>query len=173
MATTRMAPNGFMNTRSAVLGISRAAFLGLQWASAAPMAATQHGGAGEEPEAEGPGLVMLYILSMVLVLAGGAFAGLTIAFMGQDGVYLKVLKDDVHESQLSRKSAARVLRLLDNGKHWVLVTLLLANVIVNESLPVVLDRCLGGGIAAIVGSTVLIGMCLFPCPSVLYALRRV
>ena len=82
MATTRTAPNGFMNSRSAVLGISRAAFLGLRWASAAPMAAMQHGGGGgEEPEAEGPGLVMLYILSIVLVLAGGAFAGLTIAYV--------------------------------------------------------------------------------------------
>lgn len=78
--------------------------------------------------------------------------------MGQDGIYLKVLKDDVHESHRSRRSAEKVLNLLNQGKHWVLVTLLLANVIVNESLPVVLDRCLGGGIAAIVGSTILIGM---------------
>lgn len=84
--------------------------------------------------------------------------------MGQDGVYLKVLKDDIHESHLSRKSADKVLNLLNKGKHWVLVTLLLANVIVNESLPVVLDRCLGGGIAAIVGSTVLIGTPPAPAP---------
>jgi metal transporter CNNM len=40
----------------------------------------------------------------------------------------------------------------------VLVTLLLSNVIVNETLPVVLDRCFGGGIPAVVGSTVLIGI---------------
>lgn len=79
MATTRTAPNGFMNTRSAVLGIARAAFLGLRWASAAPMAALGHGGGGGEPEAEGPGLVMYGVLSMILVLAGGIFAGLTIA----------------------------------------------------------------------------------------------
>jgi hypothetical protein len=38
--------------------------------------------------------------------------------------------------------------------------LLLSNVIVNETLPVVLDRCFGGGIAAVVGSTVLIGTTL-------------
>lgn len=77
--------------------------------------------------------------------------------MGQDGIYLKVLKDDIHESASKRRAAEKVLNLLTRGKHWVLVTLLLANVIVNESLPVVLDRCLGGGIAAIIGSTVLIG----------------
>ncbi|SPO04989.1 related to MAM3 Protein required for normal mitochondrial morphology [Cephalotrichum gorgonifer] len=157
MAMTRTAPNGFMNTRSAVLGLFRAAFLGLRYVTGAPLAeAMGHGGGSDEPEAEGGDLVMLYILSMVLVLAGGAFAGLTIALMGQDGIYLKVLKDDIHESRRMRRNAEKVLGLLQKGKHWVLVTLLLANVIVNESLPVVLDRCLGGGVAAIVGSTVLI-----------------
>jgi len=50
-----------------------------------------------------------------------------------------------------------VLRLLKRGKHWVLVTLLLGNVITNETLPIVLDRSLGGGWPAVLGSTVLIG----------------
>ena len=50
-----------------------------------------------------------------------------------------------------------MLRLLERGKHWVLVTLLLGNVITNETLPIVLDRSLGGGWPAVLGSTVLIG----------------
>lgn len=75
--------------------------------------------------------------------------------MGQDSIYLQVLQGDPTEPQ--HKNAKRVLDLLNKGKHWVLVTLLLSNVIVNESLPVVLDRTLGGGVAAVVGSTVLIG----------------
>lgn len=54
--------------------------------------------------------------------------------------------------------AARVLNLLQRGKHWVLVTLLLSNVITNETLPIVLDRSLGGGWPAVLGSTVLIGV---------------
>ncbi|KXJ89723.1 hypothetical protein Micbo1qcDRAFT_121348 [Microdochium bolleyi] len=106
------------------------------------------------PEAEGGALWVLYIVSMVLVLSGGAFAGLTIALMGQDEIYLQVLSTDPEEPQ--RKNAKRVLDLLKRGKHWVLVTLLLSNVIVNETLPVVLDRCFGGGVAAVIGSTVLI-----------------
>ncbi|KAI4244086.1 MAG: hypothetical protein L6R42_010546, partial [Xanthoria sp. 1 TBL-2021] len=57
-----------------------------------------------------------------------------------------------------KKHAGRVLRLLKRGKHWVLVTLLLGNVITNETLPIVLDRSLGGGWPAVLGSTVLIGM---------------
>jgi metal transporter CNNM len=56
-----------------------------------------------------------------------------------------------------KKHAASVLKLLQKGKHWVLVTLLLSNVITNETLPIVLDRSLGSGWPAIVGSTVLIG----------------
>lgn len=56
-----------------------------------------------------------------------------------------------------KKHAAKVLRLLQRGKHWVLVTLLLGNVITNETLPIVLDRSLGGGWPAVLGSTALIG----------------
>lgn len=51
-----------------------------------------------------------------------------------------------------------MLRLLKKGKHWVLVTLLLSNVITNETLPIVLDRSLGGGWPAVLGSTILIGI---------------
>ena len=79
--------------------------------------------------------------------------------MGQDSIYLQVLAGDPHEPQ--SKNARRVHDLLNKGKHWVLVTLLLSNVIVNETLPVVLDRSLGGGVAAVIGSTILIGT---PCP---------
>lgn len=52
--------------------------------------------------------------------------------------------------------AAKVLKLLERGKHWVLVVLLLSNVVVNESLPIFLDSILGGGVAAVVSSTTLI-----------------
>lgn len=93
-------------------------------------------------------------VSAFLVLAGGVFAGLTLGLMGQDEVYLKVIatSGEPHE----RKHARKVLRLIGRGKHWVLVTLLLSNVITNESLPIVLDRCLGGGWPAVVTSTALI-----------------
>lgn len=76
--------------------------------------------------------------------------------MGQDEIYLQVLAHSGEASE--RKNAAKVLRLLKRGKHWVLVTLLLSNVITNETLPIVLDRSLGGGWPAVVTSTVLIGM---------------
>ncbi|EGO54131.1 hypothetical protein NEUTE1DRAFT_124458 [Neurospora tetrasperma FGSC 2508] len=129
--------------------------MGISTVTAAPihLGILEHG-ASEEPEEGGASLWVLYLVSAVLVLVGGAFAGLTIALMGQDGIYLQVLARDRTEPQ--QKNAKRVYDLLQRGKHWVLVTLLLSNVIVNETLPVVLDRCLGGGVAAVIGSTVLI-----------------
>ncbi|KAH6617823.1 hypothetical protein B0J18DRAFT_262345 [Chaetomium sp. MPI-SDFR-AT-0129] len=146
--------NGIFAVRSMAVGLARVLSMTLSTAYAAPLDILGHGGGGDEPEADGASLWVLYVASLVLVLSGGAFAGLTIALMGQDGIYLQVMAGDPSEPQ--QKNARRVYELLKKGKHWVLVTLLLANVIVNETLPVVLDRCLGGGVAAVVGSTFLI-----------------
>jgi metal transporter CNNM len=109
----------------------------------------------EPPKEPGDPSLWLYLgVSAALVLSGGAFAGLTIALMGQDEVYLQVIKTSGDGSE--RKNANSVLKLLKHGKHWVLVTLLLSNVITNETLPIVLDRSLGGGWPAVLGSTALI-----------------
>ncbi|KAK2061511.1 DUF21-domain-containing protein [Colletotrichum caudatum] len=143
---------GFGLFRTAVLGLTKALTLGVSSVAAAPIHAVNH--PDREPEAEGSSFWVLMGASIALVLLGGAFAGLTIALMGQDSIYLQVLAGDPDETQ--SRNAKRVYDLLKKGKHWVLVTLLLSNVIVNESLPVVLDRCLGGGVEAVVGSTVLI-----------------
>lgn len=142
--------------RPAVLGLAKLVFLPL--ASAAPLLqARSHGGGDEElPKDPGdPDLYMYLGVAVALVLLGGAFAGLTIALMGQDETYLQVIATSGEGSE--KRHAKRVLRLLNKGKHWVLVTLLLSNVITNETLPIVLDRSLGGGWPAVVSSTVLIG----------------
>ncbi|WVO13451.1 hypothetical protein L204_101067 [Cryptococcus depauperatus] len=94
-------------------------------------------------------------LSIVLVLAGGVFAGLTLALMGSDDLNLRVLSTSSPDLR-ERKSANKVLRLLAKGRHWVLVVLLLGNVIVNESLPIFLDDVLGGGLYAVIASTTMI-----------------
>jgi metal transporter CNNM len=78
--------------------------------------------------------------------------------MVQDEIYLQVIEDSGEGKE--KVHAAKVLNLLRKGKHWVLVTLLLSNVITNETLPIVLDRSLGGGWPAVLGSTVLIGSCI-------------
>ncbi|KAK2761801.1 hypothetical protein FQN54_001629 [Arachnomyces sp. PD_36] len=101
-----------------------------------------------------PSLWLYLGIAAALVLSGGAFAGLTIALMGQDEIYLQVISTSGEASE--KKNAASVLKLLKKGKHWVLVSLLLSNVITNETLPIVLDRSLGGGWPAVLGSTALI-----------------
>lgn len=119
-----------MAFRPAILGLSKAVFT-LGVASAAPIRVLDELHDGNEEE--GTELWVLFVASIFLVLLGGAFAGLTIALMGQDSVYLQVISQDPTEPQ--QKNAGRVLRLLEKGKHWVLVTLLLSNVIVNEVRP--------------------------------------
>ncbi|KAF9438763.1 hypothetical protein BGZ76_005069 [Entomortierella beljakovae] len=143
-----------------------------------------HGGEGEGEggDASSPEFWIKMALIVGLVLIGGVFAGkyknkeknnafhhdlvdqwiiivratkrLTIGLMGLDETNLQVLM--VSGSPAEQAHAETVFKLLSRGKHWVLVTLLLGNVIVNETLPVVLDSELGGGITAILISTLLI-----------------
>ncbi|KIK46135.1 hypothetical protein CY34DRAFT_800846 [Suillus luteus UH-Slu-Lm8-n1] len=91
-------------------------------------------------------------ISAVLVLAGGVFAGLTLGLMGLDELHLRVLATS-SEDMTEKRNAQKVLKLMQKGRHWVLVVLLLGNVVINESLPIFLDGAIGGGIAAVVIST--------------------
>ncbi|KAL5337252.1 hypothetical protein BJX70DRAFT_370341 [Aspergillus crustosus] len=119
-----------------------------------PLSSTSAVNAAEEGSDGSSDLWLNLSAAIALVLIGGVFAGLTIALMGQDAVHLQVLATSGDGPE--RKHAITVLKLIGKGKHWVLVTLLLGNVVVNESLPIVLDKTLGGGWPAILGSTVLI-----------------
>lgn len=153
--------NAYLARRPLVLGLSKALFLALAQIDvvrAIPAHISSYLHTLDEPEpkpADDPSLWMYLAVAAALVLLGGAFAGLTIALMGQDEIYLQVIQDSGEGSE--KRNAGKVLGLLKRGKHWVLVTLLLSNVITNETLPIVLDRSLGGGWPAVLGSTVLIG----------------
>ncbi|KAK0479073.1 hypothetical protein EDD18DRAFT_1207748 [Armillaria luteobubalina] len=92
------------------------------------------------------------IISSILVLLGGVFAGLTLGLMGLDELHLRVLATS-SENPVEKRNAMKVLSLMRRGRHWVLVVLLLGNVIVNESLPIFLDSVIGGGVAAVALST--------------------
>ena len=61
----------------------------------------------------------------------------------------------VHRKQ---KLYANKIKPIRKNGHLLLVTLLLANMIVNETLPVIADPVLGGGVQSVVVSTVLIVM---------------
>ncbi|KAJ7018437.1 hypothetical protein C8F04DRAFT_390133 [Mycena alexandri] len=91
-------------------------------------------------------------VSIVLVLMGGVFAGLTLGLMGLEELHLRVLATS-SEDPIEQNNAKKVLQLMQKGRHWVLVVLLLGNVIINESLPIFLDSAIGGGFAAVALST--------------------
>jgi len=156
----RMRYNGYSTGRSTVLVLTRALFAGLcqsSIASAAPLwtfVGLEHHDDDGPIDSDDPSLWLYLGVAAILVLLGGAFAGLTIALMGQDSVYLQVIATSGEGKE--QRHAQKVHKLLKRGKHWVLVTLLLSNVIVNETLPIILDRSLGGGWPAVLGSTVLI-----------------
>ena len=57
-----------------------------------------------------------------------------------------------------QKAYANKIKPIRKDGHLLLVTLLLANMIVNETLPVISDPVLGGGAQSVVVSTVLIVM---------------
>ncbi|MCJ1428355.1 hypothetical protein MMC29_006264, partial [Sticta canariensis] len=150
---------GYVVMRSALLSVAKLLTLGLMnfpLLHAAPTIFTPFAVKSQNVSMSPrtPTLWIYLAVAMSLVLLGGAFAGLTIALMGQDEIYLQVIEKSGEERE--KKHAAKVLKLLKRGKHWVLVTLLLGNVITNETLPIVLDRSLGGGWPAVLGSTVLI-----------------
>ncbi|KIK98387.1 hypothetical protein PAXRUDRAFT_689281 [Paxillus rubicundulus Ve08.2h10] len=97
--------------------------------------------------------ILFACLVPVLVLLSGVFAGLTLGYMSLDETQLNVLSMSGTPQQ--KRYADRIKPIRKNG-HLLLVTLLLANMIVNETLPVIADPILGGGVQSVVVSTVLI-----------------
>ncbi|KAJ7641320.1 hypothetical protein FB45DRAFT_899933 [Roridomyces roridus] len=93
------------------------------------------------------------VLIPILVLSSGLFAGLTLGYMSLDETQLNVLS--ISGTPQQREYANKIKPIRKNG-HLLLVTLLLANMITNETLPVVADPILGGGVQSVVVSTVLI-----------------
>lgn len=151
-----------------------------------PNIARKVGGAEDEPtilhtfakratsDTSSPQFIVFACLIPVLVLLSGVFAGLTLGYMSLDETQLNVLSicgtpsvsshtcHPVQSRSLVRHSqqkqyAAKIKPIRENG-HLLLVTLLLANMIVNETLPIISTPVLGGGAQSVVVSTVLIVM---------------
>jgi metal transporter CNNM len=55
-------------------------------------------------------------------------SSLTLALMGSDDMHLRVLAQSSSDPS-EKKHASKVLKLLQRGRHWVLVVLLLGNVV--------------------------------------------
>lgn len=93
------------------------------------------------------------VVTILLVLAAGLCAGLTLGLLSLDLVNLEILKNCGTPKE--RKYAARIIPLRKRG-HLLLVTLLIANAAAAEALPLFLDSLLATGWQAILVSTVLV-----------------
>ena len=91
------------------------------------------------------------ILSLSLSLFAGVMSGMTIGLMGIDQISLKLKQES--GSPIEKHQANRILPLLKDH-HLLLVTLLLANAVALETLPLVIDSVLGN-IPAIIFSVLL------------------
>lgn len=88
-----------------------------------------------------------------LVIIGGLVAGLTIGLMSIDSTNLSILI--LSGSDREKIMAERILPIRKNG-HLLLVTLLLVNTVVNETLPILFDAIHYTGWKAVLASTILI-----------------
>ncbi|BGP32530.1 hypothetical protein JCM10296v2_004311 [Rhodotorula toruloides] len=105
------------------------------------------------PEKRGAAFAVKAAFIPILVVLSGITAGLTLGYMSLDTTQLNVLAKTGTEKQ--QKAARKVLPLRANG-HLLLVTLLVANMIFNETLPIVAEEPLGGGLQATIVSIVLV-----------------
>lgn len=93
------------------------------------------------------------VIIVTLVLFGGLLAGLTLGLMSLSETNLQILITS--GTELQREWALRILPIRKNG-HLLLVTMMLANTLTNMALPILIDGIFGGGVTAVVISTVLI-----------------
>lgn len=114
--------------------------------------------AGEESSNSGDDMskgkeVAFAILIPVLVILSGVFAGLTLGYMSLDDTQLQVL---LAQGNPKERMYAKRIMPIRKDPHLLLTTLLIANMITNETLPIIADPVLGGGIQAVIVSIVLV-----------------
>ena len=130
----------------------------------------------KEEHATGKAIYIDIGISIFLVLFGGMMSGLTIGLLSLDPVNLEIMKTS--EDENARKYANGIAPLV-KYHHLLLVTLLMANAVAMESLPLFLDRVVSPVIAIIVSVTAVLifgeiipqAICTANGPAVGYYLR--
>lgn len=93
------------------------------------------------------------VLVPILVILSGIFAGLTLGYMSLDETQLQVLASTGTEKQ--QAYARKIIPVRKDG-HLLLTTLLIANMITNETLPIISDPLFPTPVLAVVVSTILV-----------------
>ncbi|ESO10268.1 hypothetical protein HELRODRAFT_139909, partial [Helobdella robusta] len=96
----------------------------------------------------------LQIISVIcLLIFSGLFSGLNLGLMALDVTELDIL---INSGTKQEKKYARAILPLRKKGNFLLCTILLGNVLVNNTLTILLDDLTGSGLVAILGSTVAI-----------------
>lgn len=93
------------------------------------------------------------VLIAILIVLSGTFSGLNLGLMSLDPTTLKLVMESGSGRQ---KTYAKIIYRVRRYGNYLLCTLLLGNVLVNNSLTILLDDVLGSGVYAIVASTIVI-----------------
>ena len=101
---------------------------------------------------EHPLPIWLMICAIVVLLClSGLFSGLNLGLMALDQTELEIVKNTGSEKE--RTYANKIAPIRNHG-NFLLCSLLLGNVLVNNSLTIMLDSLTGGGgLIAVIGST--------------------
>jgi Mg2+/Co2+ transporter CorB len=98
-------------------------------------------------------LPVVIVIILVLILLSGTFSGLNLGLMSLDPTTLKLVMESGSGRQ---KIYAKLIYRVRRYGNYLLCTLLLGNVLVNNTLAILLDSVLGSGLYAIIASTVAI-----------------
>ena len=130
----------------------------------------------KEEHASGAAVYICIGISIFCVLFGGMMSGLTIGLLSLDPVNLEIMKTS--EDPNARKYANGIAPLIKHH-HLLLVTLLMANAVAMESLPLFLDRVVSPVVAIVISVTAVLifgeiipqAICTANGPAVGYYLR--
>ena len=90
------------------------------------------------------------ILILILLCMSGLFSGLNLGLMSLDKTELNIMI--ASGTKKERGYAKKILPLRKRG-NYLLCTILLGNVLVNNCLTILLDNLTGSGISAVIAST--------------------